>query len=153
MIEVEQKTVRQLTHEFFQQHPDYSFCQTLAFNIKSNVTTYENAMVILAAKSRTSKENQQEIEAKLAQRAVHIKGRHVQIKDLSLTQILRQENNTLHQIVELYLKHPFAFGRTRKTRLLPRWIRTFFLSALLGHAKRRGLDLDYESYFDMLTLL
>ena len=99
-MEVEQRTVRQLTHEFFHQHPDYSFCQTLAFNIKNNVTTYENAMEILAAKTQTSKENQKEIEEKLAQRVVHVNGRQVQIKDLSLTQILKQENNTLHQIMD-----------------------------------------------------
>ena len=152
-MQAEQKTLRQLTHEFFHQHPDYAFCRNLAFNIKSSVTTYESALEILAAKSRAVKENQHEIKEKLAQRAVQINGNQVRIKDLSLPQIILQENAILQKIVELHLKHPFAFGRTKKTRLLPRWIRTFFLSALLGHAKRRGLDLDYEAHFDMLTLL
>lgn len=152
-MQAEQKTLRQLTHEFFHHHPDYAFCRALAFNIKSSVTTYESALEILVARSRAVKENRQEIEEKLARRVVQINEKQVRIKNLSLTQIIKQDNATLQEIVELYVKHPFAFGRTKKSRLLPRWIRTFFLSTLLGHAKHRGLDLDYEAHFDMLTLL
>ncbi len=48
------KTVRQLTHEFFLYYPDYQFCRTLAINIENNVTTYENAVDILAKKSWAS---------------------------------------------------------------------------------------------------
>jgi len=147
------KTVHQLTHEFFLYYPDYQFCRTLALNIENNVTTYENAVVILAKKSWASMENRAEIEDKLDRRTVLINQQRVPIKSLTLKEIMSQEDAVLKEVLEIYFKNPYAHGRTKRTRFLPRWIRTIFLSTLVGHAKSRGLDLDYDAYFDMLTLL
>lgn len=147
------KTIRQLTHEFFLYYPDYQFCRTLALNIQNNVTTHEDAMEILAKKNRATVENRVEIEAQLNRRTILINKRRVLVKSLSLREIMNQEDAVLEEILKIYFKHPYAHRRTKKFRFLPRWIRTMFLSTLVGHANSRGLDLDYDAYFDMLTLL
>jgi hypothetical protein len=142
-----------LTHQFFKYYRDYLFCRTLAFNITTNVTTHEDALEILTKKARAAEQNREQISEKLDQHSVTIHEKPVRIKDLSLREIMIQEDSVLTGIANFYLKHPHAHGRTKKSRLLPRYLRTLFLSALIGHAKRRGLDLDYNAYFDMLTLL
>jgi hypothetical protein len=142
-----------LTHQFFKYYRDYLFCRTLAFNITTNVTTHEDALEILTKKARAAEQNREQISEKLDQHSVTIHEKPVRIRDLSLREIMIQEDSVLTEIANFYLKHPHAHGRTKKSRLLPRYLRTLFLSALIGHAKRRGLDLDYNAYFDMLTLL
>lgn len=142
-----------LTHQFFKYYPDYLFCRTLAFNITTNVTTHEAALEILTKKARAAEQNREQISEKLDHHSVTIQEKPVRIKELSLREIMGQEDEGLTEIVNFYLKHPHAHGRTKKSRLLPRYVRTLFLSALIGHAKRRGLDVDYNAYFDMLTLL
>jgi len=142
-----------LTHQFFQYYPDYLFCRTLAFNITTNVTTHEDALEILISKARAADQNREQISEKLDHHSVRIQRKTARIKKLSLRAIMGQEDEVLTQIANFYLKHPYAHGRTKKSRLLPRYVRTFFLSALIGHSKRRGLDLDYNAFFDMLTLL
>lgn len=146
-------STRELIREFFQYYPDYELCRALAENIKQNVTTYPKALEVLARKARAEEQNRRQIEEKLANRALFMEGRWVPLKDLSLRQLMDWPDDVLKQALEFYFKHPYAHGRTKKTRLLPRSIRTIFLSALLGHAKRRGIDLDYESYFEILKLL
>jgi len=136
-MESEDERFRTLTHDFFQAYPDYTFCRTLAANIIDRVTTYESATTILAKRARAAEQNRQQIDEKLDHYKVSIHGQLARIKDLSLREIIKQEDTV----------------RTKKSRLLPRWIRTFFLSALLGHAKERELDLDYDANFDMLRLL
>ena len=142
-----------LTHQFFKYYPDYLFCRTLAFNITSQVTTHEDALDILSRKARAAEQNREQISEKLDRYSVSVQEKPVRIKELSLREIMGQADGVLTEIANFYLKHPHAHGRTRKSRLLPRYVRTLFLSALIGHAKRRGLDLDYDAYFDMLTLL
>ncbi len=149
----EEERLRTLTHDFFQAYPDYVFCRTLAANIIDHVTTYESATSILAKRARAAEQNRQQINEKLNHYKVEIHGQPDRVKDLSLGEIIRQEDPVLQEITNFYFKHPYAHRRTKKSRLLPRWIRTFFLSALLGHAKKRELDLDYDAYFDMLRLL
>ncbi len=149
----EEERLRTLTHDFFQSYPDISFCRTLAVNIIDHVTTYESAVAILAKRARAAEQNRDQIDEKLNHYSISIHGQLVRIKDLSLREIIKQEDTVLKEIADFYFKHPYAHNRTRKSRLLPRWIRTFFLSALLGHAKDRELDLDYDAYFDMLRLL
>ena len=117
------------------------------------MTTYESATSILAKRARAAEQNRQQINEKLNHYKVEIHGQPDRVKDLSLGEIIRQEDPVLQEIINFYFKHPYAHRRTKKSRLLPRWIRTFFLSALLGHAKKRELDLDYDAYFDMLRLL
>lgn len=152
-MESEDERFRTLTHNFFRTYPDYPFCRTLAANIVDQVTTYESATAILAKKVRAAEQNRQQIDEKLDHYRVQIHGQPARVKDLSLREIIRQEDPVLQEITNFYFKHPYAHGRTRKSRLLPRWIRTFFLSAVLGHAKKRELDLDYDAHFDMLRLL
>ena len=142
-----------LTRQFFKQYPDYLFCRTLAFNITTHVTTHEDALEILTKKARAAEQNREQIAEKLDHHSVTIQEKPVRIKDLSLREIMGQEDEVLTEVANFYFKHPHAHGRTKKSRLLPRTVRTVFLSALIGHAKRRGLDLDYAACFDMLTLL
>ena len=84
LVEPDQKSLRQLTHEFFQYYPDYAFCRTLAFNIQNKVTSYRNAVGILAKKSWAAEQNQQQIEEKLNRRTIQIQNNLLKIKDLSL---------------------------------------------------------------------
>ncbi len=149
----EEERLRTLTYEFFQAYPDYIFCRTLATNVIDYVTTYESATAILAKRARAAEQNRQQIDEKLDHYSINIRGQPGRVKDLSLRKIILQEDAVLQEITNFYFKHPYAHRRTKKSRLLPRWIRTFFLSALLGNAKKRELDLDYEAYFDMLRLL
>ncbi|MEE2822874.1 MAG: hypothetical protein VYA53_07810 [Acidobacteriota bacterium] len=142
-----------LTRQFFKHYPDYLFCRTLAFNVTTDVMTRENAFEVLTKKVQATERNQEQITEKLDCRVITIQGNQVRIKDLSLREVMSQEDEVLTKILNFYLKHPHAHGRTKRTRLLPRFVRTMFLSVLIGHAKRRSIDLDYSTYFDMLTLL
>lgn len=148
-----EKSPRELIREFFQYYPDYALCRAMAANVKSEITSYRTAVESLARKANAEEQNREQIEEKLAQRAVSIDGCRVRIRDFSLQQIVHQPDDVLREILIFYFKHPYAHGRTRKSRFLPRILRTFFLSTLVGHARRRGIDLDYDEYFDMLTLL
>ena len=152
-MSVREKTVDELVGEFFKLYPDFPFCQALAINIKENITTYRAAVEILARKSWAEEQNREQIREKLDSRSVVIHRQRIPLKNLSLRRIMDQEDEVLKEIAEFYFKHPYAHRRTRKTRLLPRTIRTLFLSVLLGHAKRRGIDLDYSMYFEILRLL
>ena len=147
------KSLRGLTHEFFGYYPDYLFCQTLALNVENGVTAYQDALDLLARKARAARENSNEIEERLDRRKINVGGRQVRIKELSLREIMGQDEAVLKEIAVFYLKHPYAHGRTRRIRFLPRWARTLFLSALFGHCKRHELDLDYNACFDLLRLL
>lgn len=149
----EEDRFRKLTHDFFRTYPDYPFCRTLAANIIDQVTTYESATAILAKKVQAAEQNRQQIDEKLDHYRVQINGQPVRVRDLSLGEIVRQEDHVLQEITAFYFKHPYAHGRTKKSRLLPQWIRTFSLRVLLGHARKRELELDYEACFDMLRLL
>jgi len=145
---------RSLIQEFFGYYPDYLLCRTLAFNVESNVTTHEQALEILVKKAGAAQQNQDYIEEKLALQKVSIDGKFILIRDLSLKQIVHgSDDKALREILGFYFKHPYAHSRTKRTWLLPRWIRTFFLGALIGHAQSRGLDLDYGAYFEMLKML
>ena len=108
------KTIRQLTHEFFLYYPDYQFCRILAFNIQNNVSAHEDAMEILAKKIRATVQNRAEIEGQLDRRTILINKRRVLVKSLSLREIMNQENAILEEILKIYFKHPYAHGRTKK---------------------------------------
>lgn len=153
-MESEGKSFRKLIREFFGYYPDYALCRTLALNIESNVTTYHKAVEILTKKAWARHQNRESIVEKLDLYAVSVAGQSTRIKDLSLRQIMDLEDpRALEEILGFYFKHPYAHRRTRKSRLLPRWIRTFFLSSLVGHAKGRGVYFDYSEYFELLRLL
>lgn len=145
--------VGDLIRELFKVCPDYSFCRTLAENVREGITTHAAALGHAAQRARADETLRHEIEERLNRRSVHSKGKVVPLKDLSLREILDQDDAVLTDIVRFYFKHPFAHGRTRRSRWLPAWLRTFFLRALLGNAHRRQLDLDYSECFEMLTLL
>jgi len=97
--------------------------------------------------------NQSEIEQKLDLQSIVIQGRPVPLKDLSLRRILQLDDSQLASVLKFYIKHPFAHGRTLRSRWVPGWIRSIFLRVLLGHAKNRNLDLNYPIYFEMLRVL
>ena len=146
-------SLEQMVRQFFRDYPDYAFCAALAENVKAGVTTYPNALTLLGKKQAAAEENLLEIAEKLDARTVVSQGRTTRVKDISLRQAMDLDDEALTQLLEFYFKHPYAHRRTRRTRLLPRWTRSFFLGALVGHAHRRGIKLDYASYFEMLKLL
>lgn len=145
--------VRDLTKEFFAYYPDFRLCQTLAVNVENGVTGYADALSAMSSKARAAELNRDAIEEKLNLRSISVRGRTVRISELSLGEILRLDPDTCRTVVDFYFKHPYAHGRTKKSRWWPRWIRTLFLSTILGHAKRHGIDLDYGSCFEILRLL
>ncbi len=145
--------VRDLTGEFFAYYPDYRLCHTLAVNVENGVTSYLDALSAMSSKARAAELNREAIEEKLNLRSVSVQGRTVRISELSLGEILRLDLDTCRTVLDFYFKHPYAHGRTGKSRWRPRWSRTLFLSAILGHAKRKGIDLDYGSCFEILKLL
>ncbi len=148
------ETVRELTRAFFQSYPDYFLCRTMAENVAEGVKSRTEALSDLAQKARASAQNSQQIEEMLNRKTITLgHGETVLLQQLKLREILDLDDQSLTEVVRFYCKHPYAHGRTRKSRLLPRWLRTFFLSALLGHAKNRSLDLDYGSCFELITLL
>ena len=147
------EATRRLTHELFTHYPDYALSRTLAENIANQVTTHPEAIAILARKAEAARQNRERIQQTLDRRSIHLENRRILLKDLSLTQITRLQDRELKEVLDFYFKHPYAHGRTKTSRLLPRWLRSFFLSALLGHARRRNIQLDYASYFDLLRLL
>ncbi len=145
--------IESLTAEFFRDYPDYNFCRNLAVNVANQVVTHANALVLLGQKAVTAREQRTEIESKLNTKTVMTSGRAVRLCDLSLQQVMRLEDPALREALEFYFKHPYAHGRTRRTRWLPRIVRTFFLSTAVGHAHSRNIKLDYGAYFRMLKML
>jgi hypothetical protein len=152
-IPVMEASIREHTRQYFRHYPDYLFCRVLAENVRNGTTSHSQALVMLLRKAAAARENREEINRRLNQRTVRIGNRYARIKDLSLMQLMDQEDSVLKEVLEFYFKYPYAHRRTLKTRLLPRLIRTLPLSALLGHAKRRKIALEYDLYFDMLRLL
>jgi len=148
-----ERSVRDLTKEFFAYYPDFRLCHTLAVNVDNGVTSYGDALSAMSSKARAAEQNREAIEEKLNLRSVSVQGRTVRISELSLGEILRLDPDTCRTVVDFYFKHPYAHGRTKKSRWWPRGVRTLFLSTILGHAKRQGIDLDYGSCFEVLRLL
>lgn len=147
------RSVPELIRQFFKDYPDYSFCQTLAENVHTRVVTYPNALALLGKKALAARENVEAIEEQLKARTIVVNGRPRRIADFSLRQAMSLDDEPLTDFLKFYFKHPYAHGRTLRTKLLPRWLRAFFLNVLVGHACRRGVRLDYDSYFQMLKLL
>ena len=152
-MESAKNPVPELTQEFFSYYPDYLLCRTLAINVVNKNTTYAKAIDMMAKKARAAVQNQALIEEKLDLKTVSIAGRTVRLKDLSLNQILKLKDEVLKEILLFYLKSPYAHGRTKRSRWLPRWVRTSFLSALLALARSRGIQLDGEVDFEILRVL
>lgn len=144
---------RQLIREFFRQVPDYQFCRTLAENVQEQTVTYPQALQNLARKREAQRENLEAIQEKWDRKAVEHRGRRVPLKELTLRQILRLDDDGFREAVEFYFKHPYAHGRTWKSRWMPGWVRGFFLRVLFGHARGRGLRLDYAEYHEILQLV
>ncbi len=150
---VDDKSVAELTRQFFKDYPDYAFCQTLAENVHDRVVSYPNALALLGKKALAAEDNMEAIEEQLNARTIIVDGCPHRIAGLSLRAAMRLDDEPLEDVLRFYFKHPYAHRRTWRTKLLPRWMRAFFLNVLIGHACRRGLSLDYESYFQMLKLL
>lgn len=147
------RSVSDLIRQFFKDYPDYAFCQTLAENVHTRVVTYPNALALLGKKALAARENLEVIEEQLNARTIIVKDRPRRISEFSLRQAMNLDDQPLAELLGFYFKHPYAHGRTLRTRLLPRFLRAFFLNVLVGHACRRGVRLDYDSYFQMLKLL
>jgi hypothetical protein len=150
---VPDRSVSELTRQFFKEYPDYAFCQTLAANVHNQVVSYPNALALLGKKALSAEENRQAIEEQINSRTIVVDGWPRRIAEFSLRAAMRLDDQPLGDLLRFYFKHPYANGRTWRTRLLPRWVRAFYLNVLVGHAFRRGVSLDYRSYFQMLKLL
>jgi hypothetical protein len=148
-----ERTVPELIRQFFREYPDYAFCHTLAENVQTRVVSYPNALALLGKKAVAAQENVEAIEEQLNARTVLVEGQLHRIAEFSLVEAMRLDDSALADVLRFYFKHPYAHGRTLRTRLLPRWLRAFFLNVLVGHACRRRVPLDYDSYFQMLKML
>ncbi len=146
-------SVEQLIREFFRRYPDFHLCRALAENVRAQVLTHPQALHQLARKVEADRENREAISEKLAGRSVRDGGRRLRLADLSMRQILRMGDGPFQEVVEFYFANPYAHGRTWRTRWAPRWVRSFFLRVLFGHARQRRLELDYDEYFQILQLL
>lgn len=152
-MEPERHSVPDLTQEFFAYYPDYLLCRTLAINVVNNNTTYSVAINMMATKARAAEQNRTLIQEKLELTSISVGRRPVRLKDLSLHEILKLQDEVLKKIVVFYLKNPYAHGRTKRNRWLPRWIRSYFLASLLGHARNRGIQVNGEVDFEILKVL
>lgn len=139
--------------ELFHHCPDYLLCRALAENILEGRLSRHEALRQLAARGQAMERNRGSIGEKLDGFRIPYKGDLVRVRGLSLGTIISLDDKSLASIVKFYFKHPYAHGRTLRSRWLPRRIRAFFLSVLLGHAKGRNLELNYEIYFEMLRIL
>ncbi|RPJ57464.1 MAG: hypothetical protein EHM23_20510 [Acidobacteria bacterium] len=150
---VHDKSIPELTRQFFREYPDYAFCQTLTENVRTGVVSYPNALALLGKKVLAAEENGEAIQERLDARTIVVAGQPRRIAEFSLHEAMRLEDEPLGDLLRFYFKHPYAHGRTFRTRFLPRFLRAFFLNVLVGHACRRGVHLEYDSYFQMLKLL
>lgn len=147
------RTIQSVARELFEYYPDYLLCKNLAQNVDENNVTLAMAIQSLAARASAAESHQREIDEKLNRQLAPWNGEEVLLKDLSLRQILTLEDGALADVVRFYFKYPYAHNRTRRSRWLPQWVRSFFLRVLLGHVKGRNLDLDYPTYFEMIKLI
>ncbi len=146
-------TVRERTREYYRLFPDYPLCRTVAENVRDQVLTHPQALHQLARKAEAERENREAIREKLAHRSVIDRGRRLRLAELSLRRVLRLEDEAFQEAVEFYFQNPYAHRRTWRGRWAPRWVRSLFLRVLFGHARGRGLQLDYDEYFEILRLL
>lgn len=148
-----ESSIREMACELFGYYPDYLLCRALAENVQAGRLSLASAIQQLASRARAMERNRLEIQQKLDRQSILIGGQAVPIRKLSLRRIMRLGDPELESVVRFYCKHPFAHGRTFRSRWIPSWIRSFFLRAILGHAKNRNLPLDYRVCFDMLQVL
>lgn len=152
-MDPEKQTIQSVARELFEYYPDYLLCKNLAQNVHEKNLTLAMAIQNLAAKSSAAESHQEEIDEKLNRQFAPWNGEEVFLKDLSLRQLLTLDDGALAEVVRFYFKYPYAHKRTRRSRWLPQWVRSFFLRVLLGHAKGRNLDLDFQTYFEMVKLI
>ena len=142
-----------MLREFLGIFPDFELCRTSVENVAAGVTTYDKARELMWKKAEGAKLNEREIRERLESKRVHDGAAWLRLKDLTWRQIAALPDEALQEAVNFYLKHPFAHGRTRKSRAVPRLIRTLFLRQLIGQAMRRKLQLDVEGTMEMLRML
>jgi hypothetical protein len=152
-MDPKKQTIQSLTRELFEYYPDYLLCKNLAENVQENNLTLAAAIQNLAAKASAVESHRGEIDEKLNRQVIPWNGEKVFLKDLSLRQLLTLDDGALADVVRFYFKYPYAHNRTRRSRWLPQWVRSFSLRVLLGHAKERNLDLDYQTYFEMVKMI
>lgn len=138
---------------YFKRVPDYLFCRALAENVEAGVVSGSQALTLVAVREKRVAENSQAVAERLDQFSIDVDGRRRRLLNMSLNEILQLPDKVLKDVVEFYLKHPFAHGRTFRSKLIPRVLRTYFLGALFGHAKNRRLEVDFVSCFELLRLL
>ncbi len=145
---------RSLTREFFGIHPDYLLAKTLALDVLAGTVSYEHARSLLAEKSGGTRLYGQAIAEKLEGKKVRVGGGYLRLKDLSEDEIMKLDNNAFAEVLEFYLKNPYAHGRSLAPRFpWPRLLRTRFLRRLVGEAKRRGIKLGFFSLDEFLQLV
>jgi hypothetical protein len=147
------KSIQALARELFNYHPDYILCKNLAENVRAENITLASAIQQLAARTSAAESHRGEIEERLDQRTVPWNGGQLLLKQMSLRQLIALDDSTLTEVVRFYFKYPYAHKRTRRSKWLPQWVRSVPLRVLLGHARQRNLELDFETYFEMIDLI
>lgn len=142
-----------LIREFFAIYPDYALCRTLTDNIAEGQMQYSDAVQALSLKAHAAAANNEEITRRLATVSVSVKGNPIRIESLGLRDLICLDDSALKSTLEFYFKNPYAHRRCKRSRLLPALVRSFPLRVLIGHAKERDLDLDYNAFFALLKLL
>jgi hypothetical protein len=142
-----------MLRELFRIFPDFELCRTSVDNVACGVTTYGKARELMWKKAEGAKLNHREIRDRLDSKRIHDGAGWRTLKDLSWREIAALPDSPLTEVLQFYLKHPFAHGRTRSSRIIPRLIRTLFLRQLIGQAMRRRLKLDAAAAMELLELL
>ena len=114
---------------------------------------YSDAIRALSLKAQAAAANTEEIARRLATVSVSVKGRPVRIETLGLRDLICLDDPGFKSTLEFYFKNPYAHRRCKRSRWLPAFVRSFPLRILIGHAKERGLDLDYNAFLALLKLL
>lgn len=146
-------TEKELIEEFFTIFPDYELCRTSAHNVAAGVTSREKIRELLWKKVEGSELNREAIRERLDSKKVRVGGSLKTLKDLSLREVIRLPDQAFEEALLFYFKHPYAHSRVGRSRIVPRFFRTFFFRQLIGQAMIRKLDVDVAAMFELMKML
>ncbi|HEY2930129.1 MAG TPA: hypothetical protein VGK99_00155 [Acidobacteriota bacterium] len=144
---------KEMIREFFQIFPDIQLCHASAQNVLAGITSYQQARELMWKKAEGEKLNHDAIEQRLDSKKVFFGSEWKILKELSLHNIIHLPDDAFREALIFYVKHPYAHSRIKRSRLLPRFLRTFFLRQLIGQAMIRKLPADYDEMFELMSLL
>ncbi|MBI4457124.1 MAG: hypothetical protein HY644_14675 [Acidobacteria bacterium] len=139
--------------ELFAIFPDYELCRTSAYNVRGGITTFQKVRELMWKKAEGAKLNQDAIHERLDSKKVDVGGELRTLRPMSLREIIRLPDEPFLEVLRFYVKHPYSHSRVSRSRLIPRFLRTFFFRQLLGQAMLRKLDANYDEMFELMSML